>query len=59
VTDDRKFITVAEAAEILRVHPESVRRMIRAGKIPRLQVGQTIRIPADALDALVSVKDAS
>jgi excisionase family DNA binding protein len=28
------YVTVQEAAERLNIHPESVRRLIRAGKLP-------------------------
>jgi len=28
------YVTVQEAAERLHIHPESVRRLIRAGKLP-------------------------
>jgi excisionase family DNA binding protein len=44
-----QYLTVAEAAEALRICSESVRRAVRAGKIPgarRVPGGTMIRIPA-------------
>ncbi len=43
-----RFLTVAETAALLRVHPESIRRAVREGKIPearRVPGGRLIRIP--------------
>jgi excisionase family DNA binding protein len=43
-----QFLTVAQAAERLQVHPETVRRMIRRGDLPFVKVGTRYRIdPAD------------
>lgn len=49
----RKFLTVAETAALLRIHPESVRRAVREGKIPgarRVPGGRLIRIPVSYVD---------
>ncbi len=43
-----RFLTVAETAALLRIHPESIRRAVREGKIPgvrRVPGGRLIRIP--------------
>ena len=43
-----RFLTVTEAAALLRVHPETIRRAVRKGKIPearRVPGGRLIRIP--------------
>jgi len=41
-----QYYTVEEAAEILRAHPETIRRMARKGEIPGVvQLGNTWRIP--------------
>lgn len=53
--NDQPELTVEEAAERLRVHPESVRRWLRAGRFPharRLSVRAGWRIPQADVDAL-------
>jgi len=53
---DGEYYTVAEFAELLRVHPESVYRMIREKRIPFQRLrgakprGRHILIPASALE---------
>lgn len=39
-----EVLTIAEAAELLRVHPQTVYRQVRAGKLPALKVGDSWRI---------------
>lgn len=49
----QRWFTVAEAAEVLRLHPESLRRAVRAGQVPgarRVLGGRTIRIPASYVE---------
>lgn len=50
-TDDGELLTVREAADILRVSEESVRRQVRAGKLPavRTTAEGRMRIPRSAL----------
>jgi excisionase family DNA binding protein len=50
--DRTPYLTVAEAAHLLRVHPQSVYRMVHAGELPHLRVGRAIRIPREAVDKL-------
>jgi excisionase family DNA binding protein len=40
-----QFLTVAEIAEILRVSPPAVRRLIRGRQLPGIRVGDQFRIP--------------
>lgn len=44
-TPTNVYLTVKEAAEILMVHPESLRRLLRDGKFPGRKVGGDWRIP--------------
>jgi excisionase family DNA binding protein len=44
------FLTVAEAAERLDVHPNTVYRMILRGRLRATRAGRLWRIPADELD---------
>lgn len=51
--EKRIFFTVAETASLLRVHPESIRRAVRDGKIDgaiRVAGGRLIRIPTDYVE---------
>lgn len=44
-----RLLTVTEAAEIARVHPNSMRRAIRKGQISAVRVGGQWRVDGDAL----------
>ena len=44
------FLTVAEAAAYLRVHPETIRRLVRRGELTAIKVGSVWRVPVDALE---------
>jgi excisionase family DNA binding protein len=53
-TNQRELLTVNEAAALLRLHPMTVRSMIREGRLPALQLGgkgASVRIPVDELEA--------
>lgn len=45
-----RYLTVDEAARILRVHPETVRRLIRHGDVAAVRVGSLLRIDPSELD---------
>lgn len=44
------FFSVIEIAKQLKVHPITVRRYIREGKLKALKVGGSIRISGEALE---------
>jgi excisionase family DNA binding protein len=48
----RNIYTVDEVAEILKVHPRTVRRKITDGDIKAVRVGRQYRISQDELDKL-------
>lgn len=50
---DSNFLTVREAAKLIRHHPETVRRWARSGKIEAAYVGNKILIPLESLLRLV------
>jgi excisionase family DNA binding protein len=52
----RDVMTVREAAERLRTHPETIRRWIRAGLLPARLVGRTYIIDAVSLVGFVPPK---
>lgn len=46
---DKTYYTISEAADLLAIHPMTVRRMIRRGEIAFVKVGSHYRISADAI----------
>jgi len=46
------LLTVTEVAAMLRVSKMTIYRMVHAGRLPSLRVGQSYRIPAEAAAAL-------
>lgn len=42
-----RLLTVAEAAEVLRIHPDTLREHLRAGRIRGIKVGAHWRVPED------------
>jgi excisionase family DNA binding protein len=50
----RKWLTVAEAADLLRVQPRTIRRMIARGELPARRLGsRSIRLRADDVEAVL------
>lgn len=49
---ERPFYTVPEAAELLRVHENTIYRLIRSKRIEHYKVGVQIRISAAELERL-------
>lgn len=47
-------VDVKTAAELLDVHPETVRALIRDGKLRSVRVGRLVRIPREALTEFLS-----
>jgi excisionase family DNA binding protein len=48
--------SVQEVANVLGVHPETVRRLIHEGRLDGIRVGRLLRIPEDALAALLDAQ---
>jgi excisionase family DNA binding protein len=46
---DHEYLTVDEAAAILRVHPVTVRSMFKSGELPGFKAGREWRISKSAL----------
>lgn len=49
-----QFMTVAEVAELARVSRMTVYRMVHSGDLPAVRVGNSYRVPAEAVDELLS-----
>jgi excisionase family DNA binding protein len=46
--------SVREAAHRLGVHPETIRRLIREGRLDAIRVGRVLRVHREALDAFIA-----
>lgn len=51
------YVTVADAAKRLNIHPESVRRLIRAGKLPARKFANAWLIEKSTLEQFASNYD--
>ena len=49
---DKPFYTIPEAAELLRVHENTIYNMVRRGEIEHYKVGKQIRLSAAELEKL-------
>ena len=49
----RRFYTVAEAAEVLRMSKATVYRRVQDGELRAVRIGHRVVIPVAVLDALV------
>lgn len=53
----RKMYSITEAAALLGLHPKSLWRYIKEGRLQVVRIGKRCRrIPADSLDALMTGK---
>ena len=48
-----KLLSVAEAAEALALKPATIRAWLLQRKLPRVNCGRAVRIPADAIAAFI------
>lgn len=53
-TTSLQLITVAEAASRLAVHEDTVRAMLRDGRLSPVRIGRAVRVEEAELEALVS-----
>jgi hypothetical protein len=44
-----KFLNTAEVAARWQLHPESVRRLVREGRLPRIYIGRRSLVPLSAI----------
>ena len=58
MTQHPAILTTEEAAAALRVHPETLRRWARAGKVDSQSLpGGTYRFRAEVIDALIGARN--
>ncbi|HVO43588.1 MAG TPA: helix-turn-helix domain-containing protein, partial [Aggregatilineales bacterium] len=51
------YVTVPDVAKRLAIHPESVRRLIRQGKLPAKKFGQSWLVQRDVLEQFANGYD--
>jgi excisionase family DNA binding protein len=49
MADNHNILTVKEICEILRIHPSTVYKLIRQGKIPGFRIGSEWRFRKDVI----------
>jgi len=47
-------MSVREVAELLGVHPQTVRRLIHEGKLEGVRIGSGLHVPRTALEELLA-----
>jgi len=57
-----EYLTVREVADLMRVHKQTVYRLVWAGDLPRIDIGQgrsrpRFRIRRSAIDALMAANE--
>ena len=55
--DLRFFLSTPQAAELLHLHPATLRRLIRDGRIRSVRVGRKHLIPVDQFETLAEPTD--
>ena len=48
------YLNIRQAAELLKVHPNTIRNWLKAGELPGKKIGRLWRISAAAVDALIA-----
>ena len=54
MTHDNSFIAASVLSARWGLHPESIRRLIRAGRLPAVRFGRRLRIGLEAVQAYES-----
>jgi putative molybdopterin biosynthesis protein len=49
----KQAYSIEEAAQILDVHPDTIRRMIKRGELFATKIGKNYRIPLSEIDRLL------
>jgi excisionase family DNA binding protein len=53
-TERGAVLTISEVAEMLRLHPTTIYRLVKRGEIPGFKIGGNWRINGESLDAWLS-----
>jgi len=49
----KKLLTVIEAAEALGLKPSTIRAWLLRRKLPRVNCGRSVRVPAEAIEKFI------
>ncbi|MDX2572497.1 MULTISPECIES: helix-turn-helix domain-containing protein [Streptomyces] len=49
MTDQGRFLTVAEVASLMRIRKSTVYRLVHTGHLPAIRVGRAFRVPEQAV----------
>ena len=49
MADDQDLLTVKEISDLLRLHPNTVYKLVRQGKIPSFRIGTELRFRKDVM----------
>lgn len=49
-----QVFSVVEVAELLGVHPATVRRLVARGDVPAIRVGAAVRVPRTFVEGLLA-----
>ncbi|MGD9577675.1 MAG: helix-turn-helix domain-containing protein [Syntrophorhabdus sp.] len=52
-TEITRLLTYEEVAEILQLHPQTLRQWVSMGKFPHLKIGSTVRFTAAMVDQFI------
>jgi excisionase family DNA binding protein len=56
MASDREFLTVREVGDLLRIHPTTVYKLVRQGKIPSSRIGSYWRFRTDLIERSMAEK---
>ena len=56
MASDREFLTAREVGNLLRVHPTTVYKLVRQGKIPSFRIGSYWRFRTDLIERWMAEK---
>jgi excisionase family DNA binding protein len=58
VRQSRRWVTVAEVAEMLSITKREIYYMVEAGELPGVKIGRAVRIPLGSLEEWIADKEA-
>jgi len=50
---EKRFLTVAEVADMMRVSRMTVYRLVHSGQLPAIRFGRSFRVPESAVQAAI------
>jgi excisionase family DNA binding protein len=50
---EERLYTIKEVTEVLKVSQATVYRLMYSGRLPRVKIGKSVRIPVSAVEAVI------